>query len=209
MKVIDLLATSLNKRDDKANQALALEIIKGSHADWIKELVENLCHKDKNIQSDCIKVLYEIGEQGAPELIAPHLRDFGRTLGSKNNRLIWGAMTAIDMISSVNPGEVFKLLPEIINAIEKGSVITIDHGVGILANLSADSRFAPKTFPLLVEQLIKCPVKQLPMYAEKSLAAVNQNNKKQFAEILESRLPETEKDSQKKRLMAIIKKLKM
>ena len=58
MKVTDLLATNLNKRDDKANQSLAVEIIKGSHTDWIRELADNLNHKDKNIQSDCIKVLY-------------------------------------------------------------------------------------------------------------------------------------------------------
>jgi hypothetical protein len=69
MTVIDLLATNLNKRDDIANQALALEIIKGSHSDWIKELVDNLNNKDKNIQSDCIKVLYEIGQNGAPQLV--------------------------------------------------------------------------------------------------------------------------------------------
>ncbi|MCX6325711.1 MAG: hypothetical protein NT144_03515 [Bacteroidia bacterium] len=62
MKAIDFIATSLNKRDEKANQELALEIIKGKRHDWIKELVDNLNNKDKNIQSDCIKVLYEIGE---------------------------------------------------------------------------------------------------------------------------------------------------
>jgi cell division protein FtsL len=52
MKAIDLLATSLNKRDEKANQALALEIIKGSRYEWIKEIADNLNNKDKNIQSE-------------------------------------------------------------------------------------------------------------------------------------------------------------
>jgi hypothetical protein len=208
MKVVDLLATNLNKRDEKANQELALEIIKGSRADWIKELVDNLNHKDNNIQSDCIKVLYEIGEKGAPELISPYLKEFGILLSSKNNRLIWGAMIAIDMISAVNPKGVYELLPSILKTIEKGSVITIDHGVGILASLSVHPEFAKKTFPLLIEQLTTCPIKQLPMYAEKSLIAVNQANSKLFAEFLGSRLPEIEKASQKKRVEKIINALK-
>ncbi len=208
MKAIDLLATSLNKRDEKANQELALEIIKGSHPDWIKELVENLNHKDINIQSDCIKVLYEIGEKGAPQLIAPYLKEFGNLLNSKSNRLVWGAMIAIDMIASVDPKGVYDLLPSLLKTVDKGSVITIDHGVGILGKLSAHQDFAKKSFPLLIEQLAKCPIKQLPMYAEKSLAAINRTNNKHFIEFLESRLTEIDKDSQKKRLEKIIKTLK-
>jgi len=208
MKAIDFIATSLNKRDEKANQELALEIIKGNRHDWIKELVDNLTHKDKNIQSDCIKVLYEIGENGSPQLIVPYLKDFSNLLTSKNNRLIWGAMIAIDMIASVNPKGVFDLLPSIHKTIDKGSVITIDHGVGILAKLSAHQDFSKKTFPLLIDQLAKCPIKQLPMYAEKSLVAINQTNKKQFAEFLESRLLEIDIESQKKRIEKIIKALK-
>jgi hypothetical protein len=208
MKAIDLIATSLNQRDEKANQELALEIIKGTRHDWIKELVENLNNKDKNIQSDCIKVLYEIGENGSPQLIAPYLIDFGNLLNSKNNRLICGAMIAIDMIASVNPKGVYDILPSIQKAIGNGSVITIDHGVGILAKLSIHQDFAKKTFPLLIEQLAKCPIKQLPMYAEKSIIVINHNNKKQFAEFLESRIPEIDKESQKKRIDKIIKALK-
>lgn len=208
MTVIDYLATNLNKRDEKPNQALALEIMKGSRLDWIKELVDNLSHKDKNIQSDCIKVLYEIGENGAPQLIAPYLNDFGNLLTSKNNRLIWGAMIAIDTITSVDPKGVYELLPYIQKTIDKGSVITIDHGVGILAKLSAHQDFSRKSFPLLVEQLAKCPIKQLPMYAEKSLVAINQTNVKHFIEFLESRLPEIDKESQKNRIEKIVKTLK-
>jgi hypothetical protein len=208
MKAIDLIATSLNKRDEKANQELALEIIKGKRHEWIKEPVDNLNNKDKNIQSDCIKVLYEIGENGSPQMIMPYLHNFDNLLNSKNNRHIWGAMIAIDMIASVNPKGVYDLLPSIQKTIGKGSVITIDHGVGILAKLSIHPDYARKTFPLLIEQLAKCPIKQLPMYAEKSLVAINQTNKNQFAEFLESRLPEIDKESQKKRIEKIIKALK-
>lgn len=39
MKAIDLIAASLNRRDDEANQALAVEIIQSKRNDWVKELV--------------------------------------------------------------------------------------------------------------------------------------------------------------------------
>jgi hypothetical protein len=145
---------------------------------------------------------------GAPQLIAPYLKEFGNLLNSKSNRLVWGAMIAIDMIASVDPKGVYDLLPSLLKTADKGSVITIDHGVGILVKLSAHRDFVKKSFPLLIEQLARCPIKQLPMYAEKSLAAINRTNNKHFTEFLESRLTEIDKDYQKKRLEKIIKTLK-
>jgi len=207
MEAMDLLSTNLNRLDDQANQDLAIEIIRTKRTDWIKELVDNLQHPDKNIQSDCIKVLYEIGERGSANMIAPYCKDFGQLLTSKNNRLIWGAMIALDTMTLINPSELFDLLPQIISVVDKGSVITIDHGVGILAKLSSFSYYAEMTLPLLIEQLRKCPSKQLPMYAEKSLIAINLTNQEQFVELIRSRIPEMDKDSQKVRLNKLIKKL--
>jgi hypothetical protein len=208
MTAIDFLATSLNRRDDKPNQDLAVEIIRSKRNDWVKELAGNLNHQDKNIRSDCIKVLYETGERGAPEMIAPYSKDFGNLLTSKNNRLIWGAMTALDMITPVNPHGIYELLPAIVAAIDKGSVITVDHGVGILARLSTFPEYAGVAFPLLLEQLRLCPSKQLPMYAEKTIIAINPANKKLFLDLILLRIPEMDKNSQKQRLTSVIVKLK-
>jgi hypothetical protein len=46
------------------------------------------------------------------------------------------------------------------------------------------------------------------MYAEKSEIAINATNKAYFIDLLESRLSETERDSQKSRLTKLIKKLR-
>ena len=208
MGALDLIASKINRRDDEPNKALAKEIILTKRKDWVKELVENLKNKDKNIQSDCIKVLYEIGLGGSADLIAPYYREFADLLASKNNRLIWGAMIAIDTISFEKHNEVFSLLPQLISTIEKGSVITIDCGVGILAKLSTFKQYSDVTFPLLMEQLKRCPVKQLPMYAEKTLIAANSCNTTQFVGLLEERLEEIEKDSQKTRIKKIIKRIR-
>ncbi len=84
MTVLHKLASALNRRDEVPNQELAQRIIEAGDKTAIRELVENLGHRDKNIQSDCIKVLYEIGER-RPELIAKYYKEFGTLLESSKN----------------------------------------------------------------------------------------------------------------------------
>ena len=85
MTVIDKLATSLNRRDEVPNQELAKQIASSNDKKAVKELVENLNNKNKGIQSDCIKVIYEIGML-KPNLIAGFANDFLKLLDNKNNR---------------------------------------------------------------------------------------------------------------------------
>jgi hypothetical protein len=137
MTILDKLATALNRRDETPNQELARAIVRTKDRRAVKELAENLGHKDKNIQSDCIKALYEIGER-EPALIAPYYREFGKLLDSKNNRLVLGAMTALDSITAHEPKGVYGLLTKVLNVAESGSVISRDQnqsGPGRLASL--------------------------------------------------------------------------
>src|SRR5437588_6134123 len=87
MSVLSKLASSQKRNDEAPNQELAAQIIKDNDQMAVKELVENLTNKDKTIQSDCIKVLYELGERGKPELIVPYTDTFVELLSSNNNRL--------------------------------------------------------------------------------------------------------------------------
>lgn len=204
MSVLPLLATVQHRKDDKPNQELADKIIKTSRNDWIQELVENLNHKEKNIQSDCIKTLYEMGLRGNAVMIAPYIENFIILLSSKNNRLVWGAMIALDSIASIEPAKIFAKLSEIMMAVDNGSVITIDCGVSILGKLAAQVEFASATLPLLTEQLQKCPAKQFPSYLEKSIGAINPSNQHLFLKIIEQRMQEMERDTQKKRIQKVM-----
>src|SRR5437868_386904 len=194
MSVINKLASSLNRRDEVPNQELAKEITKANDKNAVKELVDNLSNKSRDIQNDCIKVLYEIGEK-KPGLIAGHAKKFIDLLDSKNNRLQWGAMTALNAITPENPKEIFSSLPKIIEAANKGSVITKDYAVNILINLCSTKQYADSAFSLLIEQLVNSPTNQLPMYAEKALPVINDKNKKLFVKALSSRLSDIEKDT--------------
>lgn len=206
MTVLDKLATALNRRDEVPNQELAIDIVHTNDRNAVKELVENLAHKDKNIQSDCIKVLYEIGER-QPALIAPYYREFGKLLDSKNNRLVWGAMTALDSITKKEPKGVYSLLAKVLDLADSGSVITRDHAVGILVQLGTMKQYADKCWPLLVGQLLTCPNNQFPMYAEMSLALVNDKNKGALQKAMTQRFDGLEKESQKKRVAKVLKRL--
>jgi hypothetical protein len=207
MKAIDLIASALNRRDEGPNEELAKEILSSSREDWVKELVENLDNKDKNIQSDCIKVLYEIGEHGGSKLIAPYWSVFVKKLNSENNRLIWGVMAAINFVTLEKPDELFAHFPEIEAAIDKGSVITIDGGVSVLAKLASIKKYQKTVLPKLIGQLAKCPPKQFPMYIEKSEVTMNSATKDDFIGIIQLRYADLDKESQRRRVDKMLKKL--
>lgn len=205
MDVLANLASSLGRRDEVPNQELARAIVASDDKQAVDTLVSLVDDKDKNIQSDAIKVLYEIGEQ-APALIAHQAGVFLRMLGHKNNRLVWGAMTALDAIAGINHKEVFPQLAQILSVADTGSVITRDHAVGILIKLSAHQPYYETCFPLLLEQLSTCPNNQLAMYAERSLPLIGPDNKTAFIEILHARIDGLEKASQQQRIEKVIKK---
>ena len=206
MTILDKLATALNRRDEVPNQELAKDIVRANNKRAVKELIENLTHKDKNIQSDCIKVLYEVGER-EPKMIASYYREFGKLLDNKNNRLVWGAMIALDSVTVQEPKGVHGLLVKIMDTADSGSVITRDHAVGILVKLSTLRQYADECIPLLLEQLLTCPNNQFPMYAEMSLAVVNDKNKAALQKVMTRRLAGLEKESQRKRVAKVLKRL--
>ena len=172
----------------------------------VKELVDNLSSKDKKVRSDCVKVLYEIGEK-SPELIAAYHEDFGKLLSSGDNRLVWGGVTALDSIALVEPEGVYLLLPEIMKASEGESVIARDHAVGVLTKLATLGAYSDACLPLLLKLLKSCPDNQFPMYAEMSLKAVKEANRASLTKVFNGRLKTLKKESQKRRVQAALLKL--
>ena len=207
MTIIDRLASSLNRRDEVPNQQLAMQIVDRNDEKAVEELVRNLTNKDGEIQSDCIKVLYEVGER-KPALIARYAGEFSSLLDSENNRLVWGGMAALDQIALANPKTIYGMLTKIVESGEKGSVITRDHAVGILIKLASLAQYSERAIPLLIEQLKRSPTNQLPMYSENLAPIVTESNRAAFVKTLTSRLHDIEKASKRKRVERVIAKLK-
>jgi hypothetical protein len=188
MSVLNRLASSLGRRDEVPNQELARDLAAKKNRAGIREIVENLWNKDKKIQTDCIKVLYEVGYT-EPGQIADYVDEFVKLLRSKNNRLVWGGMTALAEAARANPEGVFRHLTEIRKAMDTGSVITVDNAVRTLAiTASAKVEYNKAIFPYLLKHLQTCRPKEVPQHSEKTLPAVNASNKAMFITVLEKRI---------------------
>lgn len=206
MAIIDQLATTLNRRDEVPNIELAKQIVAKNDQKAVKELMDYLSNNSRDIQNDCIKVLYEIGER-KPAMIVAYTKNFVELLKNKNNRLQWGAMSALDAITIEKPKMIYALLPGIIAAAESGTVITKDRAMSILITLCSVKQFEIGAFALFIEQLKTSFTNQLPMYAEKAMPIINEKNKVLFVKTLTARMRDIEKETSRKRVEKVIKKL--
>ena len=202
MSVLEKIAYLQNRRDEVPNQELAKELVHERNAEGIKEIAGNLFNKNENIQSDCIKVLYEAGYM-EPEMIADYAGDFLRLLRSRNNRLVWGAMLALSAIAEIRADEIYEDLDVILKILKDGSVIAVDNAVKVLTAIAAQKdEYNKEIFPFLLEHLSKCRPKEVGQHAESTFPAVNDENRDEFIKVLEKR-----EDSLTSAQLARIKKL--
>lgn len=187
MSVLEKLASQMGRRDEVPNQELAAQLAETENKKDIQEIAENLFHKDKNIQNDCIKVLYEVGYH-RPELIVPYAENFIKLLYSKNNRMVWGAMIALTTVAVQRADLVFDNLQIMEKSLKEGSVIVMDNAVRVLAlTASVNKEYEKKIFPMLLEHLWICRPKEVCQHGESILPAVNMGNQEDFLEVLRGR----------------------
>jgi hypothetical protein len=204
MAVLNKIAYFQNRRDEVPNQELARELAQKRNRKGIHEIAENLWSENQNVQSDCLKVLYEIGFLN-PKLIAEYAGDFLRLLKNKNNRMVWGSMIALSTIAEAKADELYEHREEIKDVMEKGSVITKDNGVKILAIVaSKHEAYCKKIFPYLLKHLETCRPKDVPQHAKKTFTAVNAKNQYAFMRVLKRRMPDLN-NSQLTRVKKMIK----
>ena len=203
MSVIDQLASSLGRRDQVPNQELARLLAETNDRERIAEVATNLWSKDKAVQADCLKVLYEIGYL-KPELVAPYAADYLKLLKNRNNRLVWGGMIAIATISRVVPETLFPHIASIQQAMDSGSVITRDAGVWALSDIAAaNAAYRAAIFPYLLNHLNTCRPKDVPQHAERIVVAVGAEQQADFLKVVEKRMKDLSL-AQQKRLRKVI-----
>jgi hypothetical protein len=185
MSVLNKVAYFQNRRDEVPNQEVARELARTRNAADIREIAENLWNKEPNIQSDCLKVLYELGYL-APELIADYVSNFLKLLKRRNNRMVWGGMIALSTIAPLKADEIFPHVDEIKKTMEEGTVITNDAGIKILADIAAQKEeYRSEILPYLFKRLADCRSVDTPRYAERVAPAVDAAHKAEFIQILE------------------------
>ena len=209
-KAIESIACNLDRNDELPNIELAEKLYESADKKGIREIADGFKSGEQAVANDCIKVLYEIGQR-KPELISAYADDFITALSSRNNRIVWGSMTALAYIAPVNPDAIFGRLPEIISAYQKGSVITVDNSISVFANLckasgDANGAYRERVFPVLLEHLKYCRAKEIPQHAERIAVCIDPGNREEFFSALEARIDELTA-AQKSRVQKLIKKL--
>ena len=190
MSTLDKIAFFQNRRDEVPNQLLAKELAETKNKDGIREIAENLENKNKNVRSDCLKVLYEIGYLD-PGLIADYVNDFLKLLKTKDNRKVWGAMIGLATIADRHPKEIWAQIDDITRITESGTIITQVWGMRVLASVAAaDEKYKKKILPFLLKQIRVCIPRDVPTHTESMLCALDQKNKGELLSILEARRAE-------------------
>jgi hypothetical protein len=185
MSVLNKIAFYQNRRDEVPNQELARELAAAKNQAGVREIAEALWNEEQNVQSDCLKVLYEIGYLD-PSLIADYAEDFIKLLKSRNNRMVWGAMIGLSTIADLKAEVIFPHVDEIKKTMAAGSVITNDAGIRTLAGVaSRKDEYRARITPYLLERFASSRTVDAPRYAEFILAAVGPAEKTEFIQILE------------------------
>jgi hypothetical protein len=207
MSTLDRIAYYQRRRDETPNQELARELAAARDREGIREIADNLTHTNPSVQSDCLKVLYEIGYL-ASDLIAGYVQQFLALLRHKNNRMVWGGMIALATIAPMKATEIWNELDTVIDAVNYGTAITEDWGIKTLARVAAaEESYGERIFPLLLQYLKECLPRDVPRHAESILPAVNATHREEFLALLESRKAELTA-SQLLRLEKVARRLK-
>lgn len=207
MSVLDRLACALGRADEAPNIALAQDLARTGDRAGVAMLADALATGPRPVRSDAIKALYELGAL-RPDLIRPHAGAFLAALDSRENRLVWGALAALDTLAAPYPEMIATHLPEILAAARQGSVIAKDKAVSMLATLaSLPVSAGPAAWERLLAILRDAAVNQTPMYAEAALRAAPMRDPAALAEVVRTRLAGIAAPAKRARLEKVLRRL--
>jgi hypothetical protein len=206
VSVLGRIAYFQDRRDEAPNQELARDLAQTRDEPGLREVADNLSNPNRNIQSDCLKVLYEVGYID-PGLIAPYVHEFLVLLASRNNRMVWGSMIALGTIAALEPDEIWREIESVVRVTKSGSVITTVWGVRVLAKVAAaNPTYRDRLWPTLTYIVRTCIPRDVPTHAESALPAVDAGHRLEFLDLLESRGAELT-PSQSARLRRVLTQL--
>ncbi|WP_436514947.1 hypothetical protein [Ekhidna sp. To15] len=207
MPIHDNLAYALDRNDQEPNKIVAKQIVDARDEKQVEEMVSFILNRPKQrAQADAILALAYVGELN-PKLLSGQVDFLIEELKSPINRVIFGSMIALAHVAQLQKEKLFEALPQIIDAMDIGTVVTRDHGYRIMITLYQDSRFQADVFLLIQEQLMKAPSNQLGQYAERLIEVVNDSNINSLIETLEERRNDISNEHHIKRLNKNLKHL--
>lgn len=206
MDVLQRLASNLGRRDEEPNIELARDLATRQDSASIAVLADAMLTAKTPVRHDAVKTLYEIAAR-KPDLVAPHAAAFLTVLKGKDNRMIWGALTALDAIAASEPALIAANLTAILDAADRSSVIAKDKAVSMLATLAAQSPPSKLAWRRMIDILHTSADNQTPMYAEAALRAAPQNDPAELAAVVQQRADRMAQPAKKARLEKVLRQL--
>lgn len=198
-RIVAALSSSLGRRDEGPNRALADQLARGRDTALVAELVALCSDSRAAIRRDAAKCLAALAAR-APDLVAPHVPALGPSLDAREGVVVWSLMETLSRVAPVDPRAVFALLPGIIRASDCGSVIARDHAVRVLTHFLSDPRRRARVLEPLARILRTCPLLQFPTYVELVLDAAPPDKRAAFVAITCERMRELARPSSIRRV---------
>jgi len=183
MGIAEELASSVGRRDEQPNFWVAEDLADDPDAEAVAELVAILAGEDPDLAADAATALYRLAELD-PAQVVPHVAAVAALLGSRRNRLVWGATVILRGVAIAHPDAVAPHVDALARAVAAGTVITQDHGVGALA-----ATRVPRALDAALEHLRTCGYHYVPLRAERVAPFVG-DRWEEFRDAVEARLPE-------------------
>ncbi|MEP1034571.1 hypothetical protein [Ekhidna sp.] len=207
MPIQNQLAYALDRNDQEPNKQVAKQIVDTGGVKEVDELVFFVKSRPRQrAQADAILALAYIGEI-TPELLTNQADFLIGELKSKINRVIFGSMIGLSHIAHLQKEKLYDSLPQIIDAMDAGTVVTRDFGYRIMITLYQENRLQADMFLLIQEQLMKAPANQLGQYTERLIEVLNKSHLNLLIETLEERRTDISNEYHITRLNKNLKKL--
>jgi len=209
MSLANQLATSLERNDEQPNIELAKKLSEQSELNSeILELLSIVNNAPKALAHDAIKVLYELAAL-RPEAFGNKLEFVFDLLDTKNNRVLWGALTLLSAVYNYNADRIADHLPQILLAADRGSVIAKDATFAILLGLTSREAHQELVRPELLNFFKAAAPNQLPMYAENAAKALTNHDNADIVHVLFARIEEMPTSPKRQRLEKAIAALSL
>ena len=205
--VVDQLSSALNRRDQGPNEAIATAIAKGKDFALLEEVKAVLESKaNTRPKNDAVLVLTALSRL-QPEMLIEQVGLLVALTKSKSNRQVFGSMIALGNTAPFVRDQLLPHLPEILKAMDEGTVVTRDYGFTILTELYKEDLSGDLCL-LINEQILKAPSNQLGQYTEKFMKVVRKEDNTSLINALEIRSGELTHENHRKRLMKNLKKIR-
>lgn len=170
---------------------------------WI-DLLEKGKFIEKMVASKALKNISETN----PELLVPYYPDFLKILADKNVKVAWATFFMLTPMAVFKPEMAYEHLGLFAQIADGDSVIARDQYVKILTELATHTAYKETCITLLLDEVLKAPVNQLPSYAKSAASVIGQEQAGILKDLISSRLPDVADYPPKtKKLQQLIRQL--